>query len=87
MKDRSVKPNSDITLSCFTNDEENTRLSWRFNGVSLQSDLRHQMNESALTIIEVGKKDSGVYECIATNSNTGRVLKASAELIVIGNVN
>lgn len=84
MKDRSVKSNSDLSLICLTNDPDNTRLIWRFNEMPLQSNSRYQINESALIIMGVVKKDMGIYECIATNLVSDRVLKAQAEIVVIG---
>jgi hypothetical protein len=83
-EDRSVKPSSEFTLQCVTNDEENTRIVWRFKDKQLVKSIRHKQEGSQLVVKEVNEKDAGEYECEATNLKTDQVLKAKAEILVRG---
>lgn len=82
--DKTLKVGADLQLQCMTSDPTNTQLTWRFNGKELGVGDKIQINKTSLMIKELSEKDSGRYECVATNLETEETVKTSGDIQVRG---
>lgn len=70
-KDTDVVEGKAVQMNCQVQETENVVITWQFNGIDIENIARRHQDEQNLVITRALQGDSGLYQCVATNVNTG----------------
>ena len=83
-QDAEAFEGASVRFECTVVADPPPSITWFRNGAALATSRKHEIlrGEEALIVRDVGARDQGVYECVATNA-AGEA-RASATLTVFG---